>query len=100
MLRKYDLLEFFTARKRSLGQGNIFKSVYQEFCPRGGGGGSASVHAGITPPWEQTPPPCYWNTFLFLIHSRRNGELYKDLKDQEELRMKALSAEQKVRVKI
>ena len=59
----------FTARKRSLGQGNIFGSTYQEFCL---GGGSASVHAEIpapgadTPqtrhppgpgtPWEQTPP--------------------------------------------
>ena len=32
-------LSFFTARKRSLGQGNIFISVCQEFCPRGGGGG-------------------------------------------------------------
>ena len=28
----------FTARKRSLGQGNIFRSMCQEFCPRGGGG--------------------------------------------------------------
>ena len=27
---------FFTARKRSLGQGNIFRSVCQEFCPQGG----------------------------------------------------------------
>ena len=59
-----------------LGQGNIFTSVYQEFCPQGG---SASVHAGIhhppptrtrhtplgvdppdqahhPPPEEQTPP--------------------------------------------
>ena len=26
----------FTARKRSLGQGNIFRSVCQEFCPQGG----------------------------------------------------------------
>ena len=32
-----------------LGQGNIFRSVCQEFCPRGGGV-SASVHAGIHPP--------------------------------------------------
>ena len=38
-----------------LGQGNIFTSVCQEFCPQGGG--SASVHAGIPPPQEQTPPP-------------------------------------------
>ena len=29
----------FTARKRSLGQGNIFRSMCQEFCPQGGGGG-------------------------------------------------------------
>ena len=36
----------FTARKRSLGQGNIFRSVCQEFCPRGGGGGGVlSQHA-------------------------------------------------------
>ena len=27
----------FTARKRSLGQGNIFSSVCQEFCTRGEG---------------------------------------------------------------
>ena len=55
----------FTARKRSLGQGNIFSSVCQEFCPQEGGEVSASVHAGIpyplplgpdNPP-EQTPPP-------------------------------------------
>ena len=40
----------FTARKRSLGQGNIFSSMCQEFCSQGG---SASVHAGIPP----SPPP-------------------------------------------
>ena len=40
-----------TARKRSLGQGNIFRSVCQEFCPQGG---SASLHAGNTP---HLPPP-------------------------------------------
>ena len=28
----------FTACKRSLGQGNIFRSVCQEFCPSEGGG--------------------------------------------------------------
>ena len=44
----------FTALKRSLGQGNIFRSVCHEFCPRGGG--SASVHAGIPPPRPGTPP--------------------------------------------
>ena len=42
-----------TARKRSLGQGNIFSSVCQEFCPQGG---SASVHAGIPPPCQGDPP--------------------------------------------
>ena len=41
----------FTARKRSLGQGNIFSSVCQEFCLEG----SASVHAGI-PLVADTPP--------------------------------------------
>ena len=52
---------FITARKRSLGQGNIFIGVCQEFCSQGGV--SASVHAGMPPPsrhhppWEQTPPP-------------------------------------------
>ena len=44
-----------------LGQGNIFTSVCQEFCPQGGRV-SASVHAGIhspgaNTPQEQTPPP-------------------------------------------
>ena len=29
---------FITARKRSLGQGNIFIGVCQEFCSQGGGG--------------------------------------------------------------
>ena len=59
------LCALVTARKRSLGQGNIFSSVCQEFCSLGG---SASVHVGIPPPpgadtppeadlpWEQTPP--------------------------------------------
>ena len=43
-----------------LGQGNILRSVCQEFCSRGGGG-SAPLHAGIhtpTPgPEAGTPPP-------------------------------------------
>ena len=52
-----------TARKRSLGQGNIFRSMCQEFCSQGG---SASVHAGIPippgpgrhpHPWTRQPPP-------------------------------------------
>ena len=48
----------FAARKRSLGQGNIFSSVCQEFCPQEGGEVSASVHAGISysSPWDQATP--------------------------------------------
>ena len=42
-----------TARKRSLGQGNIFSSVCQKFCPQWV---FASVHAGMPHPQEQTPP--------------------------------------------
>ena len=38
-----------------LGQGNIFTSVCQEFCPQGGRV-SASVHAGIHTPLDQTSP--------------------------------------------
>ena len=47
-----------------LGQGNIFTSVCQEFCPQGGGRVSASVHAGMHhhppsrhPPGTRPPPP-------------------------------------------
>ena len=46
-----------TARKRSLGQGNIFRSVCQEFCPRGGGGALPQCMLGYhTPPGPGTPP--------------------------------------------
>ena len=44
----------FLPAATKLGQGNIFTSVCQEFCPQGGRV-SASVHAGISPP-EQSPP--------------------------------------------
>ena len=51
---QYVLLDFiFTTRKRSLGQGNIFSSMCQEFCSQGW---SASVHAGIPYPSDQAPP--------------------------------------------
>ena len=40
---------FSSARKRSLGQGNIFRSVVSRILFTGGG--SASVHAGIPSPW-------------------------------------------------
>ena len=33
-----NTLEVCYRPKRSFGQGNIFRSVCQEFCPRGGGG--------------------------------------------------------------
>ena len=43
----------FTARKQSLGQGNIFSSVCQEFCSREG----LSACWDTTPPRPGTPPP-------------------------------------------
>ena len=46
---------FLLLAATKLGQGNIFTSVCQEFCPQGGRV-SASVHAGI-PPWDQAHPP-------------------------------------------
>ena len=49
--------DIFTARKRSLGQGNIFSSVCQEFCSQEVEWGSASVHAGIPPPSGKADPP-------------------------------------------
>ena len=42
--------DVITARKQSLGQGNIFSSVCQEFCPQGG------VPGQVFPTREQTPP--------------------------------------------
>ena len=44
----------FTARKRSLGQGNIFRSVCEEFSPQGGVCLSA---CWIPSPRDQAPPP-------------------------------------------
>ena len=38
---------FITARKRSLGQGNIFRSVCQEFCPQGEACMVAGGHAWL-----------------------------------------------------
>ena len=52
----------FTARKRSLGQGNVFTHVCQSFCSRRGA--SAPLHAGIHPqgrhPWADTPSRHPW----------------------------------------
>ena len=80
---------FFTARKRSLGQGNIFSSMCQEFCPRGGGLADQAPRGPGIPleqspqdqiPPDQPPPLCsacweirstsgryasYWNAILF-----------------------------------
>ena len=52
--------DLITARKRSLGQGNIFSSVCQEFCPQEGGipacpPDQTPPGAGIPP--DQAPPP-------------------------------------------
>ena len=59
-------MPIFTARKRSLGQGNIFIGVCQKFCSRGGclpqcmlgytPPGSRHPPEQTCPPFEQTPP--------------------------------------------
>ena len=46
--------------QRSCGQGCFYSCLW--FCSRGGGWGSASVHAGIPPPWKQAPPAREANT--------------------------------------
>ena len=68
---KWKMELIFTARKRSLGQGNIFIGVCQEFCSQGGClllGGVCSGGCLV-----ETPPPngyccgpyaSYWNAFL------------------------------------
>ena len=40
-----------------LGQGNIFRSVCQEFCPRGGGLSASITPKSRHPPRADTPPP-------------------------------------------
>ena len=49
------LLKCLLPAATKLGQGNIFRSVYQEFCPQGGGC-LPQCMLGFTPPPEQTPP--------------------------------------------
>ena len=44
----------FTARKRSLGQGNILSSVGQEFCSQEGG--LPQCMLGFHTPWTRYPP--------------------------------------------
>ena len=72
----HELSYLFTARKQSLGQGNIFRSVCQEFCPRGGstwagtppqvGPGTPPSRPG-TPPRTRYPPPG-------AVHAGRYGQ--------------------------
>ena len=47
----------FTARKGSLGQGNIFRSVCQEFCSQGGNTWAARPGSGTPPGTRYTPHP-------------------------------------------
>ena len=73
-----------TARKRSLGKGNVFTLFCQSFCSRGKGCIPACNWGVYTPwedtPWADTPPPgqtlsrdgncsgryaSYWNAFLY-----------------------------------
>ena len=54
--------ENLTPATTKLGQGNIFTSVCQEFCPQGGRGCLPQGMLGYTPPdqtppWDQTHPP-------------------------------------------
>ena len=49
------LMRSFLPPATKFGQGYVFTGMCDSV-HGGGGGGSASVHAGI-PPWEQTPPP-------------------------------------------
>ena len=88
------IFRYFLPAATKLGQGNIFRSVCQEFCPQGGGGwvwsrGGLQIFGGVSkifflffqffPPknsfWDApTPPPprrsmrgryaSYWNAFL------------------------------------
>ena len=54
--KEYDIYlvhHFITARKRSLGQCNIFIGVCQEYSVHGGGGGGVP---GQVPPRADTPP--------------------------------------------
>ena len=85
-------IKFITARKRCLGQGNIFSSVCQEFCSQGESAWAGTLQGRNTPlgrytPWAGTPPrqvhppgssacweiratsgryASYWNAFLFI----------------------------------
>ena len=53
-LKKFDI---FLPAATKLGQGNIFTSVCQEFCTRGGGGGLPQCTLGCSPPPRTRHPP-------------------------------------------
>ena len=58
----FSFLLHFYRPKQSFGQGNIFTSVCQEFCPRGGGVPDQAPPGWRTPldgepPWRRTHPP-------------------------------------------
>ena len=66
-----------TARKRSLGQGNIFSSVYQEFCSQVGGLPQCMLgyHTPLSRhphPWSRQPPGP--GTPLCAVHAGRYGQ--------------------------
>ena len=57
---RYHSCWIFTARKRSLGQGTIFRSMCQEFCTQGGGassGGCFFPGGGFPPGGPGGDPP-------------------------------------------
>ena len=69
-----------TTCKRSLGQGNIFSSMCQEFCSQGGVPGQVPPWAG-TPsprqvhPWAGTPPPDRYPPGMYTLPLGRNTPL-------------------------
>ena len=59
----YEHVELITARKRSLGQGNVFTSVCQSFCSQVCWGGGLCPGGGFCqrdPPRTKTPPTVWW----------------------------------------
>ena len=66
-----------TTRKRSLGQGNIFIGMCQEFYSQGGGG-SVSVHAGSRPP-PRLETPQDWRALPRMENPSKIGEFPKKI---------------------
>ena len=62
-----DTVHHVATARKGVGQGNIFRSMCQEFCPRGGTPGRYTPRAG-TPPWPMSGQyASYWNAFLLTI---------------------------------